>query len=115
LPKKYEGLIITDDLKMNVLKYIYGINNSIKLAVEACNDLLIIKYEKKDLNKVYKKLFNKVKNGFIDENRINESFKKIIEYKEKYKINNDLINNDINVDSINEEIELVNEKIDSIK
>jgi len=114
LPKKYEGLIITDDLKMNVLKYVYGVNNSIKLAVEAGNDLLIIKYENNDINKVYKRLFNKVKIGFIGENRINASAEKIIKYKEKYELNNDLINNDINKENINQEIKLVNEKMDLI-
>lgn len=111
---KYNGLIVTDDLRMNFLKYFYGIKKCVKKSIEAGSNVLLIKYKKNDVKKVYKKLLKSVKCLDIDPEKIDKSYKKIISIKKKYNLTNELKELDINIDSVNKKIKEVNERIDNI-
>ena len=109
---KYKGLLVTDDLRMNTLRYIYGLKRSIQKSIEAGHNVLMIKYKKGDASKLYKKLLEMVKFCEIDPELINESAKKIVTIKKKYKLTNEPINSKLNIELINNKIKKINSVID---
>lgn len=106
---KYNGLIVTDDLRMGIMPYIYKIKKSIIKSIEANNDIVLIKYKKGDISRIYKDLFKMVKNYEIDIEKINNSAKKIVNIKKKYTINDDIVNPKLNVELINNKIKKIND------
>ena len=52
---QYKGLIITDDLRMRNLKG--SIKRRIKTSIDAGNNVLLVKYKKGDINRIYKELY----------------------------------------------------------
>ena len=50
--------------------------------------------------------------GIIDNNLIENNYNTIIKIKEKYKLNNNIISNKLDIDSINERIKKVNKEIE---
>ena len=63
------------------------------------------------IKKVIKYIIKKVKAGKIDIERINRSVEKIISIKEKYNINDNLVQG-FDIEKINEEIMEINKKAD---
>lgn len=108
----YQGLIITDDLRMNIIKYIYGLKNVINRSINAGANILMIKYKHDDINKLYNKLYKMIDKGIIDNNLIEDNYNTIIKTKEKYKLNNNIISNKLDIDSINKRINKVNTEIE---
>ena len=108
----FNGLIITDDIKMNAIKLWYGKKYSFKKAFEAGNDIILMKYTNDE--KQIENLIKTVKNNKKKEARINRAVNRIIKIKEKYKINNDKITVDNDFcNIINKKIRDVKEKIDN--
>ena len=99
----YQGLVVTDDLRMNLLGMIYGMDRVVKSSVDGLNNLLVIKYRKGD-TKLYDRLYRMVDNGKIDRNLIDSSYNKIMSIKRKYGINNDRVIDKIDVLKINQMI-----------
>ncbi len=93
----YDGLLVKDDILMNVMRYMFGIKNIFRSSINAGMNIIMVKY-KPGLTKTIDKL---LRSSFLNKNKINSSYKKIINIKKKYNINNDLIDNNINVDEIN--------------
>ncbi len=86
---KFKGLIITDDMQMAAISDNYSLEDCIITAINAGNDILLfgnnIKYDKniaKDFNDI---VFFAVKNGKIPQERIEESYNKIMKIKEHLK------------------------------
>jgi len=109
---KYNGLLITDDLRMNTLKYIYGLKKSVKQSIEAGNNVMMIKYKKGDIKRLYKDLYKMVSEFEIDPELVNNSAKKIVAIKKKYKVTNELINPELKVNLINNKINKINSAIE---
>lgn len=107
----YKGLIITDDLKMMAIQLHYNMKKAVIKAIEAGNDIIMIGLPYRKVNKIIKFIVKEVKNGRIKEERLNESVKKIIEIKEKYKILDQKVNG-FSITEINEKIKKLNEKIE---
>lgn len=107
----YKGLIITDDLKMMAIQLHYNMKKAVIKAIEAGNDIIMIGLPYRKVNKIIKFIVKEVKNGRIKEERINESVKKIIEIKEKYKILDQKVNG-FSITEINEKIKDLNKKIE---
>ena len=107
----YKGLIITDDLKMMAIQLHYNMKKAVIKAIEAGNDIIMIGLPYRKVNKIIKFIVKEVKNGRIKEERLNESVKKIIEIKEKYKILDQKVNG-FSITEINEKIKDLNEKIE---
>ena len=108
---KYNGLIITDDLRMNFLQKIYGLKKCVKNSINAGNNMIMIKYQKGDY-KLYQKLLNLVKQCEIDPELVNNSAKKIVNMKKKYKVDDTEILNELNIKLINKKIKELNDLID---
>lgn len=106
----YKGLIITDDLKMMAIQLHYNMKKAVVKAIEAGNDIIMIGLPYKKINKIIKFIVKEVKNGRIKEERINESVKKIIEIKQKYKISDQKVNG-FSITEMNEKIKEINDKI----
>ncbi len=79
---QFTGLIITDDLAMKAVEEYVKNEEAAVQAVIAGNDMII----SSDFTKQKREIITAVKNNKIDENRINESVKKILACKYAYGI-----------------------------
>lgn len=96
----FKGLIITDSLTMSAIYNRYSIRDIVKYSVNAGNDIIMFCGEANmyDQETIIKEFIDLVNTGEIPMSRIEESVKKIIALKEKYKIEigkNQLDENDI--------------------
>ena len=96
-------------MEVNLL---YGIKNMVNKSIQAGSNILMIKYKRGDTRKLYKDLYKMVDKGKIDNKLIEDSYNKIINIKNKYKISNDKNDVVIDIDKINKEIRCVNKEID---
>ncbi len=106
----FNGLLITDDLRMNWLKYLYGTKKCIINSINVGHNICMIKYQKGD-QRLLKKLLNMVKYCEIDPELINNSARKIVEFKKKYNINAEIKQDLIDIELINEKIKKINDII----
>lgn len=83
----FSGIIISDDMQMSAISKNYGFEESIVLAVNAGVDMISISnnttagYDKNAAYKARDAIFSAVKQGKISQERINESYKKILDLK----------------------------------
>ena len=105
--KDFNGIIVTDDLKMGAIRLLYRPEVAAYKAIEAGNDLILVGLQTRRISKVIKYIARKVKNGSITEDRINRSVEKILELKEKYNVNDNEAKG-VNIDEINREIDKLN-------
>ena len=107
---RYNGVIITDDLKMKAIKVLYGTKLSVRKAFEAGNDIIVFRYNNKKEVEVIEQIISLVKKGKIKENRINKSVKRIIDLKNKYEISDTEEIQGIEIEKVNKEIETIRKK-----
>ena len=107
---RYNGLVVTDDLKMRAIKFFYGPDTAVRKAFEAGNDIIVFRFNKDEEQRVLDKIESLVKTGKIKENRINKSVKRILKIKEKYNISASLNFEGIDVEEINKEISKIRTK-----
>ncbi|MBN2572823.1 MAG: T9SS type A sorting domain-containing protein, partial [Ignavibacteriales bacterium] len=87
----YDGVVISDAMLMGALVNQYGLDTAIVLAVNAGVDILVYTVYEKDsitnmLAFVVNTIYQKVLDGDITEERINESFDRIMNLKQKYAL-----------------------------
>ena len=100
---RYNGVILTDDMRMRSMRLKYGEYIAIQKAFQAGNDIIVFKNILND--KIYEKLLKDIKLQKIKESRINKSVNRVLKMKEKYKINDKEIDIDNNlIDRINNQI-----------
>lgn len=110
LLNNYSGLLITDDIRMNYLKYIYGTKKIFLDCLTAGNNLIMVKC-RPHTPKLYKKLLQTIAKNPNLEEYVNNSVTKILALKEKYQLSNNPISNNIDIHKINDEItKLTNQK-----
>lgn len=82
----FEGLIVTDSLTMGAINANFSSKEILKLAVNAGVDMMIFcgKADINDQKKLYNELLELIDSGEIPISRIEESYQKIIKYKNKY-------------------------------
>lgn len=107
---RYHGLIITDDLKMRAIKFVYGSELAVKKAFEAGNDVIVFRFNKEEEKQVIGKIVRLVQEGKIKESRINRSVSRIIKMKQKYEISDEEEIKGISIDEINKEIREIRKK-----
>ena len=108
LKYNYKGLIMTDDLKMRAVRYLYGTRRAVKMAFNAGNDLILFRFKRTDEEKCIRYIQRLVRIGKISEQRINQSVIKILDMKEKYEISDKKEIKGCNIDEINNRIDMVN-------
>lgn len=93
LRKKYRfrGLIITDDLKMKAIHFMYGPNLAMRKAFEAGNDMIMIGSKETEVISAIKNISKLVEKGLIKQVRIDRSIKRISKTKKKYNVNDENI------------------------
>lgn len=109
---RYNGLIMTDDLKMKAIKFIYGSDLAVRKAFEAGNDIIVFRFHKEEEKHVIEKIIRLVQEGKLKESRINRSVKRIIKMKQKYEISDETEIKGIDIDEINNEIRRIRKKCD---
>jgi beta-N-acetylhexosaminidase len=110
---RYKGLIMTDELSMRSVRYLYGRKRSISLAFKAGNNIICYKYYpniERDMILHINKMVNK---GKIKTKDIDYSYEKIVNIKEKYQLNNEIIRKNISISKINKKIDDLNKLVDS--
>jgi len=81
----YTGLVISDDLQMRAITQHYGFEESIGLAINAGVDILLLgnnlQYDHELPSRTLKAFKNLLNSGVITEERIDESYKRIMQNK----------------------------------
>ena len=106
----YNGLIITDDMKMMAIRLHYNMKKAVKRAILAGNDIVMMGLSYKKVDKIIKYIISQIKKGKISEERINKSVEKILRIKEKYNITDEKASG-FDINKINEQIEKLNNSL----
>jgi beta-N-acetylhexosaminidase len=82
----FDGLVFSDDLQMQAIEKQYGFEEAIKLSILAGVDILLFcnnvpGSEERKVDNIHAIITKLVSNGVISEQRINESFKRIMNAK----------------------------------
>lgn len=101
---RYNGLVITDDLKMKAIRFLYGADFAVRKAFEAGNDVIVFRFKQEEERRVIEKIIKQVEEGTLKQGRINRSVRRIIKIKEKYGVSDEAQVKGINIEKINDEI-----------
>ena len=107
---RFNGLVITDDLKMRAIRFVYGYRLAVRQAFTSGSDIVMFRFDAKNEKNAIKQAYKMAKIGQIKESRINRSVKRILKAKEKYAISDTHEFNGINVDEINERIQKIRDR-----
>jgi len=82
---KFDGVVISDDFQMKAITKNYKLKETIKLAINAGTDILLFGQiqEYYPISKIHGIIKKLVKNNEVSMKRINESYQRIIELKQK--------------------------------
>lgn len=110
---RYNGLVITDDLRMKAISlHFFGKRNPIKLAYFAGNDMMIIKYKGNE-EKYIQGLIKTIGESDLNIARLNRKVKRILNIKEKYDVNTEkILVNEKFKNNINNQIKQIKEKVE---
>jgi len=85
---EFQGVIFTDDMQMKAISSHYTLVESIELAINAGVDILVfannVEFDENIASKVGSIILDLVNSGKISEERIEESYNRIIELKNKF-------------------------------
>lgn len=104
----FDGLIITDDIRMKAVNLLYGYKKSAFKAIEAGNNLIMIGANYSAIRECIKYIKKKITDEIMQD--IDLSYEKIIKIKEKYKISDEQ-KELINLDEFNNEIIKLNDMV----
>lgn len=102
----YDGVVITDDMTMNAIDSNYGLDEASVLSVQAGTDIVMVANDYDKIDSVLSALNDAVKNGEISVDRIDESVRRILLLKDKYKISDEQ-SDTVNVKELNELLQTV--------
>jgi len=77
----FQGVIITDDLKMEAIKKYFDIGLAAVMAIKAGADIVLPIVTTQEQQDIYNSLLEAAKNGDISEERLNESVRRILNLK----------------------------------
>ncbi len=81
----FDGLLFSDDLQMNAVNDIYEFEEIIKLSINAGVDILVcgnnLKYDKTIPKRAVETIVSLIEKGEVSENRIKESYNRIMRFK----------------------------------
>ncbi|MGK0468401.1 MAG: beta-N-acetylhexosaminidase [Clostridium sp.] len=99
----FNGVIITDDMTMGAIVKNYNIGEAAVKSVKAGTDIVLVCHGYDNEVNVINALKNAISNGDISGQRIDESVYRILSLKQKYNLNDEIINS-VNVEDINSKI-----------
>lgn len=100
----FDGVVMTDDMTMKAITNHYDIGQAAVDSVKAGNDIILIAHGFSSVTSAIKEIKAAVNNGEIAEARINDSVRRIIQLKQKYKIENIEVTT-VDIDKLNNDIE----------
>ena len=106
---QFDGVVITDDLTMGAIANDYPIPEAAVQSFIAGSDLLLIVNGYDNQINTVNALVKAIEAGEITEERLNESVRRILTLKEKYKVSDDVAEK-VNVGRLNELYEALNLK-----
>ncbi len=74
----YQGLIVTDDLEMGAIGRHFEIEEAVYQAFQARADILLICHDPEKIERAYRYLLRKLKEGRLSEGRLKESVERIL-------------------------------------
>jgi beta-N-acetylhexosaminidase len=77
----YDGIVVTDDLEMGAIARHYEIEETVRLAVEAGEDMMLICARPDLIRRGFESLLRAARDKVISEERIDESLRRIAAYK----------------------------------
>lgn len=104
---KFNGLVITDDLKMRAIRFIYGYKLAVRQAFTSGSDIIMFRFEPRDEKNAIEQAYSMARTGTIKEYRVNRSVNRILKMKEKYKVSDTQEITGVDVDKINERIQKI--------
>ena len=105
----YKGVIIADNLSAPCVDIQYGIKSSVRKAILAGCDLMIIKDIRK-VKGVLEDIAKQIKKGNLDSQAIDLRVQKILDLKDKFNIKDEEIS-EIEIKKLNDEIEGIIERV----
>ena len=107
----YDGVVISDDMTMGAIIKNYSIEDASTQFLKSGGDILLICHGYENQIKVIDKIKEEVEKGTITEEELNKKVYRIIKLKQKYEIEDNLVE-DIDIESINDK---TRELLDKIK
>lgn len=89
---RFDGVVISDDMQMDAIARYYGFEDAIIRAINAGCDILLLSnngkatYDPQLAEKAKNAIITAVREGKISEERINQSYQRIINLKKKFQI-----------------------------
>ena len=105
----FDGLLITDEIKMRAIYFRYNIMNLIKRAFRGEIDIVLMKYTN-DLAK-FDKLYELYNNKVLDMKKLKKSYQRIVNIKKKYNLNDNTGYKGIDIEKFNKEVEDLLKKV----
>lgn len=108
---KYKNIIMTDELGMRSVSWLYGKNRSIIKAFKAENDIVCCKYSDKYIENLINKIEILIRLGKLKEDCINSSYKKIETMKKENNFTDEIHFKNLKIEEYNKNIEKLNEQV----
>jgi beta-N-acetylhexosaminidase len=115
---KFNGVIFTDDMQMHAITENYGLEEAIRLAVNGGVDIMTFSNniqgsDERTVDKVHSIIKEFVKTGVIKKERIDESFRRIMQLKQRLDLADQNIYYQQALEKSNRELEAVHEQLAS--
>ncbi|MDR2778026.1 MAG: hypothetical protein LBB13_00765 [Rickettsiales bacterium] len=85
----FDGVVISDDLQMDAIYGRYGLRETLRLSINAGNDILLIgnnlKRMKNPVSLLHREIITMVRHGEISQERLKKSYERILKLKEKIR------------------------------
>jgi beta-N-acetylhexosaminidase len=116
---KFNGVIFTDDMQMHAITKHYGLEDAIKLAILGGVDIMTFSNniqgsDQRTVDKVHSIVKDLVKRGVITEQRIDESFKRIMKLKERLNQGDQSVYYQQALEQSNRELEKVRRELQAL-
>ena len=107
----YNGIIISDDLKMRAIQNFYGYDRAAIKAIQAGNDIIMFRYNSIMEKLTIESIIHKARKNKIEIEKINSSVEKILNLKEKYHVTDSMPTEKLNIEEINKKIKELRDDI----
>ena len=102
----FNGVVITDDMTMGAIMKNYNIGEAALKSINAGSDIILVCHGYNNEVEIINALKKAAEDGILTEERIDESVYRVLKLKQKYDLNDNLIDS-VDVNKINKNIEEV--------